>query len=51
MWHDEDQEEVADVVRGSEYPVVDLQDVMIDPTNPELLLPTASTRASKNSGR
>jgi hypothetical protein len=39
MWHDEDQEEVADVVRGSDDPVVDLQDVMIDPTNPELLLP------------
>jgi hypothetical protein len=39
MWHDEDQEEVADVARGSDNPVVDLQDVMIDPMNPELLLP------------
>ena len=39
MWHDEDQEEVADAVRGSDDPVVDLQDVMIDPMNPELLLP------------
>ena len=33
------QEEVADAVRGSDDPVVDLQDVMIDPMNPELLLP------------
>jgi hypothetical protein len=39
MWHDEDKEEVADAVRGSDDPVVDLQDVMIDPMNPELLLP------------
>jgi lysophospholipase L1-like esterase len=38
MWHDEDQEEVADVVRRSDNPVVDLQDIMIDPMNPELLL-------------
>ena len=39
MWRNEDLEEVADIVRGIDDPVIDLQDVMRNPVDPELLLP------------
>jgi lysophospholipase L1-like esterase len=39
MWRNEDLEEVAGIVRGIDDPVVDLQDVMRNPVDPELLLP------------
>jgi lysophospholipase L1-like esterase len=39
MWRNEDLEEVADIVRGLDDPVIDLQDVMRKPVDPELLLP------------
>jgi acyl-CoA thioesterase I len=39
MWRNDDLEEVADIVRGIDDPVVDLQDVIRDPIDPELLLP------------
>lgn len=39
MWRNEDLEEIADIVRGNDDPVVDLQDVIRDPVDPELLLP------------
>ena len=39
MWRNEDLEEVADLVRGIDDPVVGLQDVIRDPLDPELLLP------------
>lgn len=38
-WRNEDVEEVADIVRGIDDPVVDLRDVIGDPVDPELLLP------------
>jgi lysophospholipase L1-like esterase len=39
MWRNEDLEEVADIVRRIDDPVVDLQDVIRDPVDPELILP------------
>ncbi len=39
MWRNEDLEEVAELVREIDDPVVDLQDVMRQPVDPELLLP------------
>ena len=39
MWRNEDLEEIANIVRGNDDPVVDLQDVIRDPVDPELLLP------------
>jgi len=39
MWRNEDLEEVADIVSDIDDPVIDLQDVMRDPVDPELLLP------------
>lgn len=38
VWRNEDLEEVADIVRGIDDPVVDLRDVLRDPVDPELLL-------------
>lgn len=39
MWRNEDLEEVAGIVRDLDDPVIDLQDVMRKPVDPELLLP------------
>ena len=39
MWRNEDLEQVADSVCGIGDPMVDLQDVIRDPVDPELLLP------------
>jgi acyl-CoA thioesterase-1 len=39
MWRNDDLEEVAEIVRDMDGPVVDLQDVMRKPVDPELLLP------------
>jgi lysophospholipase L1-like esterase len=39
MWRNEDLEEVADLVRGVDDPVVDRQDMIREPVDPELLLP------------
>jgi lysophospholipase L1-like esterase len=39
MWRNDDLEEVANLVREMADPVVDLQDVMRKPVDPELLLP------------
>ncbi len=39
MWRNDDLEEVAGIVRDIDDPVIDLQDIMRKPADPELLLP------------
>ena len=39
MWRNEDLEEVAGIVRDLDDPMIDLQDVMRKPVDPELFLP------------
>jgi len=39
MWRNDDLEEVAEILRDMDGPVVDLQDVMRKPVAPEFLLP------------
>ncbi len=39
MWRNDDLEEIAGIVRDIDDPVIDLQDIMRKPADPELLLP------------